>query len=162
MRCRHATKLPGRLGREVPFVVRDSTDKIDGQPVEHFAVAREGIDQHHICNLSLVTLWPNENSAELFRYFKAELFGLIRLPSGERLATEDRMTNAVIEPAFTSDKPKRCWIQCALCTNTRAISCDALQILYSSSLPIDGSSRGQMIDVYQEQTQHRRHRRSKT
>src|SRR5947208_8335210 len=59
MRCRHATRLPGRIGREVPFVVRDSTDKIDCQPVGHFAVAREVIDQHYICNLSSVTLWPN-------------------------------------------------------------------------------------------------------
>jgi hypothetical protein len=62
----HATRLPGRIGRKVPFVVRDRTDKIDGQPVEHFAVAREVIDQHHTCNLKRVTLWPNEKSVELF------------------------------------------------------------------------------------------------
>jgi hypothetical protein len=36
-----------------------------------------------------------------------ELFGLIRSPSGERLPTKERMTNAVIESAVTSGKPKK-------------------------------------------------------
>ena len=42
----------------------------------------------------------------IIRHLKAELFGLIRLASGERLATKERMTNAVIEPAVFSGKPK--------------------------------------------------------
>src|SRR5215468_7806190 len=43
-----AAGLPGRIGREVPFVVRNGTGEVDGQGMEHSTVPCEVVDQHRL------------------------------------------------------------------------------------------------------------------
>ena len=48
MWCPYAAGSSRRVGREVPLVVRDRTDKIGGQVIEHLAVPYKVIDRHWV------------------------------------------------------------------------------------------------------------------
>src|SRR5262245_4082682 len=47
MRGARAARLSWRIGREVPFVIRDGANEVDGQAIKHSTVTCEVVDQHN-------------------------------------------------------------------------------------------------------------------